>query len=137
MKLISHYYLPDTGETKVVLANRYGQYEGTSRAHPDDLSTASEFAGARLAERRAWIKALKSDVRRYKQQRNALISFGKDLYNTLGTVPKEVTQRFYIYLDKYEQDIKYTEEAIDILQRQEKLDIEIRDKILQRANKNK
>lgn len=136
MKLIYHYYLPDTGETKIVLADRYGQYVGTSKAHPDDLETASEFAGARLAERRAWIKALKSDIRRFKTKRKALLSFAEDLYN-LYPVPDDISKCLNIHLNKYDADIQEAETAIQTLQDMEKRDIKMRDEILQRAKKNK
>lgn len=86
-----------------------------------------------MAERRAWIKALQSDIRRYKLQRKALASFAIDLTNMVQEVPENVCHRLDVHLAKYNKDIADAQEAIRILKQQEKTDIELREKILQRA----
>lgn len=133
MKLINSYYIPETGESQVTLANRYGQYTGMAFVHPEDKNTASQFTGCRFAERRAYIKSFEDKIRRYKIQRKALESFEKDLNNVLESVPPEVTHRIKVHLNRYNEDIDNAETLIKIFKYQEKEDIKLRDEILQRA----
>ena len=58
MKFLYSYFFPDTGESVAALKNKDGLYIGSAKLHPDDKNTASQFAGCRLAEYRAWIKYL-------------------------------------------------------------------------------
>lgn len=113
----------------VTLANRYGTYVGTSQVHPDDKEFASEYAGGRLAEHRAWIKALQSDRRRIKTQYRATLSLYKDILNNCDC-PIEVQHRFDVFLKKYQKDLKEIEEDINAINKCIKEDIKIRDKII-------
>ena len=49
MKFLYGYFHPDTGESKVALANKSGTYIGRAKLHPNDLKYASKYAGCRIA----------------------------------------------------------------------------------------
>lgn len=45
------------------IKTKYGTFTGTCKAHPEDYDIASEFTGCEIAERKAYIKALKAHCR--------------------------------------------------------------------------
>lgn len=136
MKLLYSYYIPETGESTVTLANRYGTYTGTARVHPEDKNNASEYAGGRLAESRAWVKSLQDRRRRLRIKLDATMSLYKDLLNNVDT-PIEVQYRFDVFIKKYRKDIKEIDEMIKTIKATNEDYFKVRDEILRRAKENK
>ena len=59
MKFISSEYDPYLGHAVVIMQHLGKKFTGVANVHPDDKEHSSEFAGCRLAELRATVKALK------------------------------------------------------------------------------
>lgn len=100
------------------------------------MEDASERAGLRLAEHRAWINALKSDRRRFKLQQRTILSLYKDILNNVDT-PIEIQHRFDVFLSKYKKDIEDIDTNIKIIEKAIQEEIKLRDKILNRSKENK
>ena len=66
MKFQCNNFNPETGESVVILTNKYGTYVGTAKVHPDDKYKANEITGCVIAEERAWINSYKKEKARIK-----------------------------------------------------------------------
>lgn len=56
-------YDKDAKKAWVGIKTKYGLFLGVCKAHPEDYDIASEFTGCEIAERKAYIKALKAHCR--------------------------------------------------------------------------
>ena len=121
MKLKDSFFNEETGQSEVVLVDRFGTYIGKARLHPDDKDNASKYAGCRIAEYRAWIKALKSRRRRAKIKLEAIISLEKDIIQVYSDSCESALKRIKFKkidyedeIDQINQDIKAIEQAINL-----------------------
>ncbi len=136
MKLIEHKY--DNRVTKITLADKYGRYTGFSFVHPDDADFASEFAGGRLAEYRARIKALKAELRRNKTMLSAINILNKDIKNNVSEpIDPVIQKRINIQIRNYHNEIKRIEESIKEFSNTIKWSIKIRNEIIARSKEDK
>lgn len=56
-------YDTENKQAWIGIKTKYGTFIGTCKAHPEDYDIASEFTGCEIAERKAYIKALKAHCR--------------------------------------------------------------------------
>ena len=68
MKFIDSFFDKVTGISSVELQHLGKKFVGLAYLHPDDKDKASEFAGCAYAEQRAYIKALKYERARLKEE---------------------------------------------------------------------
>ena len=59
-EIIEYGYDKDAKKASVGIKTKYGIFLGVCKAHPEDFDIASEFTGCEIAERKAYIKALKA-----------------------------------------------------------------------------
>ena len=71
-KLIFSKYEESTGVSISVIRCRYGEFTGIARLNPEDRTNASSFVGCEIAERRAVIKALRTQLREVKAMQKAV-----------------------------------------------------------------
>ena len=71
-KLIFSKYEESTGVSISVIRCRYGEFTGIARLNLEDRATASSFVGCEIAERRAVIKALRTQLREVKAMQKAV-----------------------------------------------------------------
>ena len=71
-KLIFSKYEESTGVSISVIRCRYGEFTGIARLNPEDRANASSFVGCEIAERRAVIKALRTQLREVKAMQKAV-----------------------------------------------------------------
>lgn len=137
MKFLYGYFNQNTGESNVALADRYGTYVGQAKLHPDDKINASEYMGCGLAQKRAWIKALKNRRRRTKIKLNTIKNLIKDIdqnCSNLTNLPA-FKKRLNLKLKYYNKEIEDINNDIDEINKNIKKRIEIRNKILQKGQK--
>lgn len=105
-KLIEANYNAETGVSIVVIGCSLGQFVGTAKVHPEeDEDFKSRFFGCELAERRAYIKALKALRREYKNKvaaLNEVNSIVKSLkgYNHYTNECRKIRRVIYEYQNK-------------------------------------
>ena len=92
MKIIDINYDPNTNITKVSLADKYGQYTGIAKLHPEDKYNYNHIVGGEIAEQRAFIKKLSEDIKRNRIMLKAIKNLLKDKLNHI---------RIPNYLSKY------------------------------------
>lgn len=68
MFLKSSYFTEQTGTSSCTIQHKGKMYTGFAELHPDDAEKASRFAGCELAEIRAEIKALKSELKQEREK---------------------------------------------------------------------
>ena len=78
MKIIDINYDPNTNITKVSLADKYGQYTGIAKLHPEDKYNYNHIVGGEIAEQRAFIKKLSEDIKRNRIMLKAIKNLLKD-----------------------------------------------------------
>lgn len=127
MKFLYGYFNQNTGQSIVALADKYGQYIGQAKLHPDDRKYASKYTGCRIAEQRAYIKALKQKIRRKKIELNTLIELKKEIKNY---TTKKTEKHIYLKIKKYTNDINYLKQIINQIEKEIKTSIKIRDNII-------
>ena len=71
-KLIFSKYEESTGVSISVIRCRYGEFTGIARLNPEDRANASSFIGCEIAEKRAVIKALRTQLREVKAMQKAV-----------------------------------------------------------------
>lgn len=131
MKILYSNFDPQSGESIVTLVNRNGSYTGKAKLHPED-NNPSNFTGCRLAERRAYIKYLKNERRRYKITLKTILSLYKDLTNNCSdSINEKITNRFNIQINFYKKTINEINKTIEDVQNTIKEEIKIREKILE------
>lgn len=133
MKLLYSYFYPQTGESVSVLSNKNGTYTGSAKLHPDDQNVASQYAGCRLAEYRAWIKYLKSERRNNKIKLNTIKQLNKEINLYCPNINQKIQRRINLKIRDYYNNIQEINNEIQQLQTKIKKDIETRDLILKRA----
>lgn len=138
MKLIYSHFDMKTGESIVQIQNKYKIYTGKAYLHPDDLAYASQYAGCRIAELRATIKALKDQLQQHKIALSALETLNKELQSYYSKdynikIQKHICKQIKYYTN----EIKFIKEEIadikDLIQKR----IDIRTDIISRAKKAK
>lgn len=79
-KFVMGSYDPDTGLSYVQIANRLGNFDAICQLRDEDKGEReSKFFGCQVAEGRAILKMLKTQLKDYRSQYKAL----KDYYNVL------------------------------------------------------
>ena len=142
MKFLYGYFHPETGESVVALADKYGVYTGQAKLHPEDTKFASEYAGCRLAEKRAWLQYLYKQRRIKKLQLKTIQNLRDDILinfhldkNSDST--KKICRRIKLKLRDYSNEIKELTNDIDLLSSDIKKDIKIRDDLIKRTKIDK
>lgn len=137
MKFLYGYFHPDTGESKVALANKSGTYIGRAKLHPDDERYASKYAGCRIAEGRAWMQYYKEEKRRSQERIELIKNLYKDIYRNCSPITiKEIEQRFNIQLKYYENKIEESKQIIEEIQKELENSIKVRDSITKTRSKD-
>lgn len=152
MKLVSAEFNKEAGVSTVVLQNKNGRYVGKAKLAPEDADVASEFAGCRIAEQRAWINYYKTEIRRAKIKLKAIDELWADMhvnatpwkyfdppklhFMDIIKIDAEYYDRVFKMRKRYEDYIKEMETCIEILQNTIKLDIKDRDKVVKLFKKN-
>lgn len=139
MKFLYSYFFPQTGESTVALANKDGVYLGTAKLHPDDKNFASEYAGCRLAQRRAWLQYLFKERRKNKLQLQTIRNLKQDILLNCNNIQqtddiKAINRRINLKLRDYSNNIEALTENIKLLTKEIEKDIEIRDSLIKRTN---
>lgn len=139
-KIISSSCNPETGTSKVVIQNKYGQFSGFAFCHPDDMDNFSQYAGDRYAEHRASAKFAKF---RYKQEKIKL----KTIQNLLKDIEYSLTEeekannpairKIKLKLRDYSQSVEDWDNLYHFLNESVNKQVEEREKVLARANKDK
>jgi hypothetical protein len=131
MKLISSDFNKNTGISTVILQNRNGRYTGTAKLHPEDKG--SEIAGCLLAEKRAWIKYYKAELKRNKIQLQEATRLKKDIvsYDSFGFLCNAI-HRIDVRINFLTKERKELAENLEQIQQSIKKSIEIRKTILEK-----
>ena len=137
MKFLYGYFHPDTGQSIVALANKNGVYVGQAKVHPEDKEHVSKFAGCRLAEARAWLKYLLSEVRRKKIMLQTIKNLNKDIQINCQKIDPKIQRRINLKLRDYNQEIIEIQDNIKQLKQSIAKDIQDRDKLIKRSKLNK
>ena len=132
MKLISAEFNKETGVSTVILQNRNGRYIGTAKLHPEDKEFASEYAGCRIAEKRAWIKYLKEELKKAKLQKKTINSLRANVWDNVPTINIPYENRIDLEYKKYDKAIKNLKTEIEIIKHSIELDIKARDRITEK-----
>ena len=133
MKLLYSYFFPATGESTVAIANRDGVYIGSAKLHPDDKNSASQFAGCRLAECRAWLQYLHKELSRQKLMLKTIQNLKRDIDLHSPNIDQQTQRRINLKLRDYSNNIQSLKDDIKQLENKIKKDIEIRDSLLKRT----
>ena len=142
MKFLYGYFHPETGQSVVALSDKYGIYTGQAKVHPDDKQFASQYAGCRLAEKRAWIQKLRTELRRKKIQLKTIQNLRDDILinchlDKISNSSEQILHRIKLKLRDYSNEIKELNENINLLSYEIKKDIEIRDNLIKRTKTDK
>lgn len=131
MKLIHFNFNRKTGISTVILQNRNGRYIGTAKLHPED--EGNEITGCLLAEKRAWIKYYKAELKRNKIQLQEATRLKKDvsLYDSLGFSCNAI-HRIDVRINFLTKERKELTEKLERIQRSIKESIEMRKTILEK-----
>lgn len=78
----------DSGISTVTIDSKYGTFSGTCRCHDSDMPKASRFFGCKIAELRAYKKAMKSQLHDYKVEYKVMRSFVDTLSQMRNFDPK-------------------------------------------------
>lgn len=89
-KMLCSSYNPETGESLVVIRNRYGDFFGSAQLHPEDKPFESQFAGCHYAEMRAHISCTKHRIIEAKAQIKAIENLEKTLMGKRDYNPKSM-----------------------------------------------
>ena len=126
MKLIYNDFNKQTGQSIVILADKYGRYVGKAKCHPDDKQFISELMGCALAENRAKIKSLNNKLR-----------ITKIKLNTVKTILKTAQESHLLlqHIKNYKNEISKIEQEIEEINFEIVKRIEIRDNIINKIKK--
>ena len=117
MKFIKGIFNEETGVSTVILKDKQNNlYKGKAYLHPDDKPYASQFAGCRLAEYRAWIKYYQYQRRIKKYQLQALENLGKDIKDC-SFLDLKFKHTFWTHIKNYHKEIKEYENNIKELKK--------------------
>lgn len=142
MKLTYSNFNSETGESVVILQNRNGRYVGKAKLHPEDREFASEFAGCRIAEQRAWLDFYKTELKKTKIQLKTLENIWNDIIwycekdeeNYLRSI-LHFGYRIFIKIKYYEKYKRELEDNIVEVKKEIDDSIKTRDKIIQKCKK--
>lgn len=111
MKLIKTEFNKETGVSTVILQDKNGRYEGKAKLHPDDKDNISNYAGYHIAEFRAWIKYLKTQLSRKKAMLKAVENLKKDIQINCYE-NQDIEKRIGLTIRNYTEEITEIQEAI-------------------------
>lgn len=128
-------YSKGEGWSKVIIKMNGKLFEGKARLHPDDIEKASAYAGCRFAEKRAYIKGLKSLLREEREKCDLYRNFvkscenyknwdkespiAKDVYRQLSIRIREVNKivdKIDLEMDALDKEIRRQEIITNALQ---------------------
>ena len=117
MKLVYNNFNKQTGESIVILADKYGRYIGKAKCHPDDKEYISEFMGCNLAEKRAQIKGLKNKLHITKIKINTIKMILEDIENIDNNqknikILLQYIKNYRVEIEKIKEKIKELESEI-------------------------
>ena len=128
MKLISHNFNPETGETILYLGNSTGIYKGISKFNPVDIGKPSEIFGGDLAELRAWLSFYKKELSKNKAKLKILDSLKRDILNfCTKEVSNSATRRILIFEKEQKKKIEENKTMIDFIKKEIKTYINHKD----------
>ena len=109
-KLIFSKYDESTGVSTSTIRCKYGEFTGIARLNPEDKTNASSFVGCEIAERRAIIKALKTQLKEVKAMQKAVKMIIQDLeksktYQKHSVENRRLRKSYWLY-QKQILDIK-------------------------------
>jgi len=135
-KMLCSSYNPDTGESLVVIRNRYGDFFGSAQLHPEDKPFESQFAGCRYAEMRAYISCTKHRIVEAKAQVKAIENLEKTLMGKRDYNPKSMEAKL-IRKRKYElkAEQKKLKQLLEDIKRALKEQMNARDEFNRRFSK--
>ena len=115
MKFLHGEYDSTTGKSTVTLADRYGQYTGYAKLHPDDKKNESRYMGCNIAEKRALIKALKNRRKRIKIKLNATENIINELHNKVdpNNIHRDIKKILYFKTKDYNSQIERINSLIE------------------------
>lgn len=137
MKLIYSNFNKDTGESEIIIQNKYGRFSGKAKIHPKDQEHKSNFVGYRLAQNRAQIKFLQTKCKQQKIMLKTIQNFNKELHKYCSFIDPKIQHRINLKLRDYNNNIKNLKLEISQLEEDLKNSIKIRDKILKWSKLNK
>ena len=131
MKFIYGYFDKNTGKSTVILSDRYGEYIGQAKLHPNDKKYASEFTGCSIAQARAQIKMLQKRRNYLKIKLEAIKNLIKDIEINYPTPLDDykLKRRFNLQIKNYTNEIVNINNSIKDIQIGIKKRIEIKDKL--------
>lgn len=108
--LIFSKYYEYTGISVSTIKCKYGEFTGIARLNPEDNDIASSFLGCEIAEKRAIIKALKTQLREVKAMQKAVKIIIQDLeksktYQKHSVENRRLRKSYWLY-QKQILDIK-------------------------------
>ena len=136
-KIVEEHYDELKREYSITIQNKYGQFTGKAYCRRDDIP--SVYTGARYAEMRATIAFAKFRYNQEKVKLNTVKNLYKDLtYNGyLAQMNEKAIHAVNIKIRDYSQSMQNWKNLYEYLEKRiPELDKE-REKILERANKDK
>ena len=134
-KFLDSEYDEIQGLSSVVIKMNGELFEGKARLHPDDKEKASAYAGCRFAEKRAYIKGLKSLLKEEREKCDLYRNFvkscenyknwdrespiAKDVYKQLNIRIKEVNKivdKINLEIDALDREIRRQEIITNAIQ---------------------
>lgn len=114
-------YDAKTGTSIVGIEYRGKMYYGYAYYNDDDREKypPSSFLGCRMAERRAYIKALKNELK----EKKTLFKHYQDCLALIADAPEETWKKLADKIDTIYADIQYREKIIERIQRSNDVDI--------------
>ena len=121
-KLIFSKYEESTGVSISTIRCRYGEFTGIARLNPEDRANASSFVGCEIAERRAVIKALRTQLKEVKAMQKAVEMIIEDLkksktYQKHSVENRRLRKSYWLYQKKIldiKKNISDIEKSINI-----------------------
>lgn len=138
MKFLHGEYDSTTGKSTVALADRYGQYIGYAKLHPDDKENESNYMGCNIAEKRALIKMLKSRRKRIKIKLNATENIINEIHNKVSPndIHRDIKKVLYFKTKDYNKQIERINTLIEEIEKKIEERISFRRKFLKKDKNN-
>lgn len=121
-KFVFSDYDAKTGESVVCLDYKGKSYYGYAHYNDTDMKECppSSFLGCRIAERRAYIKALKVELK----EKKILFRHYQDCLALIADAPEETWKKLADKIDAIYADIQYREKIIEKVQKNNDIDID-------------
>ena len=130
MKLVLADYNPNTGISRVRIANKYGTYEGIAKTHPEE-NHKSNLAGCYIAELRAWLKFYKKQLPKKKVVLKTLKNLKRDILDNCYE-NKDIMKRVNLAIRNTDNEIKEIKESIKVIEENIVNYIKSRDELLKK-----